>query len=336
MITTPEGLQLTLEQLGRAYKAIATLHAEHAGASESWLAVMAEGWIDLVHQLQREIAEYTGATALEEAQAELWLAVTGRGIGDGEGPASVLTALLDAFRKGIQAVAEFLYAGQLARRPTSALKHACDWQVVALRPGSLKVGIRLPDAPEQMALWDGSAPDVRGAVREFLDVAAWAATDQEPGALAAQFPDPNRRRMLLNAVKPFVPRPRGSVESITVSGRAAPSAKPIVLTRAASGRLDRAIDQTTTAQVEDHVGDLREIDLDNLSMIIRNAAEVWEVRCTFEESLLEAAIEALDRRVKVTGSRETVPDRRVAPTLHVFRLEVLDELVPEPAAMVPG
>ena len=70
MITTPEGLQLTLEQLGRVYKAIAALRAEHPGASEGWLAVMAEGWIDQARQLQREIEEYTGAAALEEAQAE--------------------------------------------------------------------------------------------------------------------------------------------------------------------------------------------------------------------------------------------------------------------------
>jgi hypothetical protein len=329
MITTPEGLQLALEQLGRVYETIASLRTEHPEATESWIAILAEGWIDQAHQLHREIADYTGATALEEAQAELWLAVKGRGIGDGVGPASILTALLDAFRKGVQAVTEFLHAGQLARRPTSAVKDACDWQVVALTAGSLKVGIRLPDAPEQMAMWDGIVPDVHRAVRDFLDVAAWAAADQDPQALASQFPEPAKRRVLLNAVKPFVPRPRGTVESVTVSGRAAPFAEPIVLTRAASQRIDRAIDLTTAAQVEDHVGDLREIDLDNLTMTIRNAEDVWEVRCTFDESLLEAAMEALDRRVKVSGSREVAAGRRVSPTLHVFRLEIIDEPVPE-------
>lgn len=336
MITSPEGLQLALEQLSHVYKAIVALRAEHAGASEGWLAVMAEGWIDQARQLQQEIEEYTGAKALEESQAELWLAVKGRGIGEGVGPASVLTALLDAFRKGVQAVAEYIYAGQLARRPTSALKHACDWQVVALRPGSLKVGIRLPDSPEQMAMWEGTAPDVSQAVREFLDVAAWAAADQDPGALAGRFPDPDRRRLLLNAVKPFVPRPRGTVECVTVSGRAAPSAEPIVLTRTASKRIDVAIDQTTEDRIEDHTGDLREIDLDNLSMTIRNTADVSEVRCTFDESLLEAAIEALDRRIKVSGIRQIGSGRRVSPTLLVVRLEVLDEPVPEADEMVPG
>jgi hypothetical protein len=335
MITTAGGLELALEQLGHTYKAMAALRAENGRASKSWLAVMAEGWIDQAHQLQREIEEYTWAAALEESQAELWLAVKGRGIGDGVGPASVLTALLDAFRKGVQAVAEFLYAGQLARRPTAALKQMCDWQVVALHPGSLKVGLRLPDSPAQLALWEGNAPNVREAVREFLTVAAWAAADEDPKALAGRFPDAKRRRLQLNVVKPFVPRPRGSVESVTVSGRGAPFAVPIILTRAASQRIDTAIDQTTTDRIEDHTGDLREIDLDNLSMTIRNAPDVRQVRCTFDESLLETAMEALDRPVKVSGIRQTGPGRRVSPTLHVFRLEVIDESVPQPGAVVP-
>ena len=329
MITTPDGLQLALEQLGRVYRAIASLRAEYPQASPSWLAVMAEGWIEQAHRLQREIAEFSGAAELEEAQAELWLAVEGRGIGDGVGPSSILTALLDALRKGVQAVAEYLFAGQLARRPTAALKQACDWQVVALMPGSLKVGIRLPQPPDQQTMWEEHAPKVREAVREFLDVAAWAAADQEPAMLAGRVRDPDRRRLLLNAVKPFVPRPRGAVESVTVFGRGAPFVEPIVLTRDATERIDAAIDQTTQDRIEDHIGDLREIDLDNLSMIIRNAGEVSEVRCSFEESLLEAAIEALNRRVKVSGVRQTGQGRRVSPMLHVFRLDVIEEPAPE-------
>jgi hypothetical protein len=78
-------------------------------------------------------------------------------------------------------------------------------------------------------------------------------------------------------------------------------------------------------QVEDHVGDLREIDLDDLTLAVRNAGDVREVRCTFEESLLEAAKGALDRRVKVSGVRQRRPGRGTVPTLHVFHLEVLDD-----------
>ena len=133
-----------------------------------------------------------------------------------------------------------------------------------------------------------------------------------------------------------MPGPRGAVESLTVSGRAAPAGRPILLTRAATPRIDGAIERTASAPVEDHVCDLREIDLDNYSMVIRNAADVREVRCPFDESLLEAAKAALDRRVKVTGAREPGSGRRASATLHVLRLELLDvpatEAGPESAA----
>jgi hypothetical protein len=146
-------------------------------------------------------------------------------------------------------------------------------------------------------LWEGAVAEVHRALQRCLDVVAWAASDAGPEALDERFPDPEQRRSLSNAVKPFVPRPRGAVETLTLSGRALPGGRPILLTRAAAPRIDQAIDETASAQVEDPVGDLREIDLDNHSMALRNAAGIREVRCTLDESLREAAKEALDRRV---------------------------------------
>src|SRR5947209_1199790 len=99
MMTTHEGLRQALSQLTEVYEAIAGLRANHPTASARWLALMAEGLIEHAQQLRRQIDEYTGVSSFEDAQAELWLAVDGHGIQEGSGPASVLTALLDAFRK---------------------------------------------------------------------------------------------------------------------------------------------------------------------------------------------------------------------------------------------
>jgi hypothetical protein len=328
MITTQEGLQQAIERLGRVYKTLARMRTEHQNGSPSWRAVMAEGWVEQARQLEREIEVYCGAAAFEEARAELWLGIEGQGIGEGEGPVSVLTAILDAFRKGVQAVAEFRSSGRLGQRPTATLKAACDWRLVTLKAGSLKMGIRLPDVEQQLSLLPEGVHDVRQATADFLAVAAWAGQEEAPEVLDQQFPDLEYRRALLTAVKPFVPRPRGSVERVTISGRLAPVAGPIVLTKHAPPRIDAAIDRTAKAQVEDHEGDLREIDLDNLTFTVRNLGDVQEVRCTFDESLLGTAIEALDRRVKVFGVRQVESGKRGRTTLHVFRLEVLEEQSP--------
>jgi hypothetical protein len=79
-----------------------------------------------------------------------------------------------------------------------------------------------------------------------------------------------------------------------------------------------------SALVEEHEGDLREIDLDELSFILRNAGEIQQIPCTFEEELLEGAKGALDRRVRVTGTREIQPGRRQSGKLHVARLVVME------------
>jgi hypothetical protein len=101
----------------------------------------------------------------------------------------------------------------------------------------------------------------------------------------------------------FVPRPKGDVDSVELAGQYAPQGRKIRLTRAVHARIDQAIDGTVAATVEEHEGDLPEIDLDEYSFILRNVGEIEQIRCTFEEDLLEAAKEALDRRVRVTGTR---------------------------------
>src|SRR5437868_2085360 len=112
MIKTDEGLRQAMKQLTETYQAIRELRTHHPNASPRWLALMAEGFVHHAQQLRREVEECTGLSSFEEAAAELWLAVEARGIHTGMGPASVLTALLDAFRKGVQTVAEFMSGGQ--------------------------------------------------------------------------------------------------------------------------------------------------------------------------------------------------------------------------------
>jgi hypothetical protein len=116
-----------------------------------------------------------------------------------------------------------------------------------------------------------------------------------------------------------------------------PNATPTWLAVMAEGFLDRArqlrheVEQYTgvihpadAESMEDYIGDVREIDLDNLTMVVRNADDVREVRCTLEESLLKSAKDALDQRVKVSGVRQRKPGQKTPPTLHVIRLEILD------------
>ena len=326
MITSDEQLSQAVEQLGRVYRALSALKKEVLPVNGRQFALMAEGPLDEIRKLEQAIDAYTGKATAEVNDCDVWLRILGPSLSWPEAPTSVLTAFLDALRKGVQALTEYLATGSLTTRPTKELKRACDLRVVAFQPGSLCVGVRLPDEVQLDLLEQNQQlPPVSKALKQYLEVAYWVASNESPDALNSIFPTPEARRIALNAVKPFVPRPRGDVERVELSGRAAPHAQTISLTRTSHERIDHAIDVLETEQVEKHIGDLRAIDLDGLSFILRNAEDVHEIRCSFEEDLLETAKEALDRRIQVTGTRRVVEGRRVAPTLRVTRLEIIDD-----------
>jgi hypothetical protein len=389
-------LDQTIEQLVRMYHALDELRRDVLPKNPRLFAVMAEGPLDLIRQFQGEIESYLGAAAIEETQADICLGLEGPTLAWPEAPVSVLTAVLDALRKGIQAVAEFLGSGRLASRPTEELRRACDLLVVAFQPGSLRIALRLPDGAAADSADDDSnmlprairtatlfpeeppratdtthdpppllgrvvsqiadespresvgtrvslASFARRALAEYLDVAAWVDSGEDLSQLQERFPDPDHLRLLLNALKTLIPRPRGTIESVEITGPGMSGSRPpIRLTRALHARLDQAIDRVVVEQVEEHFGVVREIDLDDLSFTLRNLEGIEQIACAFDDSLLEPAKDALDKPVKVTGVRQVQGGRRSAGKLRVTRFDVLEDAsqpgpeLPSPARRALG
>jgi hypothetical protein len=324
-ITSRDGMQQALEQLARLYEGLAALRRDVEPLNPRNFAALAEGHLDEIRRLQHELDSYAGAVAAEEDAAPLWLRVVGPSIEWQSAPTSVLTSILDALRKGVQSVAELLLTGGLTTRPTATLKRSADFRIVALAPGSLRVGVRLPDE-------EGEVPAaVARALTEYLEAAAWVGSDEPGATLEARVPDERRRRLLLTEVARLVPRDRGQVERVELSGvilRTARLSGAITLSRRGKKRIDETLDRLPQQRVETYTGDLREIDLDKRSFVLRDleshADELFQVECQFLPELLEAAKDALGKRVQVTGSRLADEARRARPLL-VSRLEILDE-----------
>ena len=120
MITNDEQLDQAVERLGRMYRAMAALRAEVLPVNARQFALMAEGPVDEIQRLQAQIDAYTGREAAEGYDADVWLRLYGRDIEWPEVPTSVLTAILDAFRKGVQMVAQLISSGQVRSRSTTS------------------------------------------------------------------------------------------------------------------------------------------------------------------------------------------------------------------------
>jgi hypothetical protein len=328
MITNDEQLQQALEQLGRMYRALAALRAEVLPVNARQFALMAEGPVDEIQRLQVQIDAYTGREAAEEHDADVWLRLYGRDIEWPEVPTSVLTAALDAFRKGVQMVAQLTSTGQVTRRPRLELRRACDMRVVVFRPGSLRVGLRLPDEWEIEFAARSEKSLGHQALATYLNVAAWLTSEGGLPDPVQQIEHAQKRRLLLHTLKPLVPRPRGDVEGVEISGRLIPDGRTIRLTRSVYHRLIQALDQPAEEEVETYMGHLHEIDLDHRTFTLRDVNEVSTIRCTFQDDLLETARGALGRWVRVSGSRSGKGKHAVHGTLRVSQLEVIEDLGP--------
>ena len=216
MIQSDDELAQTLQQIGRLYSALRAMKNDVLGKNPRLFAMMAEGTTETLKSLQQEVDEYTGKVDAIENEAEIWLRIKGPKLEWPSSPSSIIVSFLDALRKGVQTSAELGSSGKYSQ---SDLRKMCDMKVVALLPGSLRVGVRIP----QEELLRAEHTVVQKSVVELFEVASWVDSVESEDALQDKFRDKRKRRLLLNALKPLVPRDPSHVDTVELSGRLVPA-----------------------------------------------------------------------------------------------------------------
>lgn len=329
MIQDDEQLNQTRAAITHLESALTSLKHEVLPINPARFALMAEPAVDQIRQLRSKVEEYVGITSALSQEAELWMRIEGPEIEIGDAPTSVITALLDILRRGVQSVAEFLQRGAVGTRPTASMKEACDLRIVGWMSGSVQVGLRFPEIPSETPDSPNPVAQAREALSLYLNAASLIATGGDPTEMERAIPDAGERRLLLNQISQLVPRPRGAAEQIELSGRSVPHGM-IRLDRSARGRVRRALAQTIPEELVTAQGLLREIDLDARSFIVRDPDQPEkETRCEISieaDDLLEIAKESLDHTVIVRGTQRKDPTRRKMSPLRVQEIEVLDQV----------
>lgn len=332
MIENEEQLHQTRLALEHLEAGLASLKREVLPLNQARFAMMAEPVVDQIRELRAQIDEYIGMTSAVAEEAELWMRLQGPEIEFGDAPTSIVATMLDLLRRGVQTVAELLQRGAVGARPTAEIKQACDLRIVGWMPGSVKVGLRLPIVPPASIFEESDIADqARRALRLYLQTAAWAGSEADASLLEKEIPHAEQRRLLLNQVARLIPRPRGGVDVVELSGREVKQ-KIVRLQRNSRKRVRDAISRTVEEEMINAEGILREIDLDNRTFIIRNPDAGPEIRCAIAleaDDLLEIAKDALDHRVAVSGTRQKDPRRRQANPLQVREIEVLEQALDE-------
>jgi hypothetical protein len=330
MIQNDEQLNQTRAAITDLEAAVASLKRDVLPVNPTRFALMAEPAVDQIRELRNNLDEYVGINDAIAETATLWMKLEGDEIEPGDAPTSVVTKMLDVLRVGVQAVAEYLNRGAVGIRPTAQIKDACDLRITAWVPGSVKVGLRLPEVDP--SLFPEVRDEAEKALRLYLKTATWVASQDDDTTLETEIPDSIERRLLLNQVERLVPRPHGGIEYVELFGKTMPRGA-VQLRRESRERVRSAIERTlrqaiVALELVTEEGVLREIDLDQRTFIVRKPGQIPEIRCAIgsdADDLLEIAKEGLDHRVRVVGNRQTHPTKRQSLPLQVHEIEILGE-----------
>ncbi len=348
MISNQEQLDQAVKRLGRMYSALASLRSDLSSRNFKTFALMAEGALNQIRQLEAEIAEYSGAIEARALEADVWIRI------DRSEPTHAvsvmrLSAALNGFRLGILDIAEYLAKSDPnVGVKASRLRDVCDFRVIASEMGSLRVGLEI-HKPDSTAGHNGSSLEdrlVARALASYLEMvsivssSAKSLTRIRSGDHGSEFEE-----VLLKAVKRLVPRD-GTIE---LYGKLAGTA-PLRLTKKARLWIDEKLERDSERTVErserlqkggrglviDEAarqkllqgipvtveGELRRVDLDASSILVRHSEGNRDYECKFEPRLLDKVRRAIGREVKL-HLRAAAPNRPLEPVV-VADLELVE------------
>lgn len=284
-------------------------------------------------------------------EADVWIRIDSS---ESTHPISVmrLSAALKGFRLGILDTAAYLVRSDPhVGVKVSRLRDACDFRVIASEMGSLRVGLEIHKLDSTAGHNGSSLEDrlVSRALASYLEMASIVSSSaKDLTRIRSGDHSPDLEGVLLRAVNRLVPR-EGTIE---LYGKLVGSG-PVRLTSEARVWIDEKLerDRRLTAErserlqevrsrgsslVIDEVarqrllrgipvtveGELRRVDLDASSILVRDSESNRDYACRFEPRLLDKVRQAIGREVKL-HLRAAGPNRPLEPVV-VADLELVD------------
>lgn len=265
--------------------------------------LMAEPYINYVKKIRHDIDIYSGYSDAIEKSIPLWIKLKGPHIGEGSARFSVLSNFLHDFKLGIQTIALYLSQDKIKEvgRPIEEIRKLCNFKATIL-PGSLRIGVTFPAYQTQMTLFDKSIQNpVRESIDKFLEAAYWAVS-KDSKKIEKLFSNEKERKLILSQLNKISPKSDGEISNVEFKGNMV-SKGYIKLNVQSTDRIKKAIVKTVPPEEISAEGVIREIDLDEEHFYLRERPNnESSIRCQYEESLKENAIEGLDKRVRVVGT----------------------------------
>jgi hypothetical protein len=276
--------------------------------------------------LEAEIARYSGAAEARIMEADIWMRIEGSS--DTHDISMMqLSSAVNGLRLGVFDVASYVskHSSKVGVRP-SRLRAACDFSVTASDVGSLRLGIDIHKFTHSTG-HNGANPEedaILGALADYLKMASVVASSAQARiGINSGVRDPAFEEVLLRAINRLVPN-EGSVELYGKLVGKDPIRLPCDSRVWLDAKLDKSSDFTPELQKEyDEVGargfmidevarqkliqgstvavegELRRVNLDASSILVRDSEGQRDYECMFDELLLDKVRQAIGRNVKL-------------------------------------
>ena len=311
MIANARELELTRENLSHMEASVSELRDRVYPVSRDRFSLMAESYLEEIKKLRAQIDEYTGISLALDATSDFLVRVAGPTTDEGTAPAPLVNSVIAALQVCFKRVGKFVAVRDQGAILERALGSHFDLEVLAVTPGSFRVGLRVSHPVEEDRL-QGSKDAAFRLLSETLRLVA----RQEPREQFERvLPELNLQLQVLQGLKSLPPTRRQEGYVVQLGGRAFAQERLefVPETRSFLAEVIRAT--TEDARQE---GVVREINLDHRTFLIRT--NVGSLRCKYAADLEESVKRLLDSQVRVVGRAKTLLDGTVKQ-LYVTAIE---------------
>jgi len=303
MIQNQHQLQQARTALARLEDSLLALRERVYNSNPGLFFAMAGDYRDSITEVRTDIDAYLGAAEMLEYQVPLWMTLHSNEMDGRDISSRVLTEWLGRFRKALYGVASFLETGQLPTggRPDAMRLELTDPKVLAVSPGSIRIGLRLPEPDPAWQAKRAKVPDPREALEKLLELAVWATagTTEMPPEL---YRSVDELGVVAKYAATLAPSPRTAVRSVVFAGALVPAKEHLRLDVKARVRLKGLVKLLTHANEETVRGVLKEIDLDARRITLRERGpKLPDLKCIVPADQMEIAESLLGHSVSVHG-----------------------------------
>jgi len=268
---------------------------EALSASWLWMHVSdgerSDVWATDINTFPSSHLPVPGTPLLAEHEPVFRARAVGKQVVLGRMPASVVAFVADATRRAFKTILDFRFDARSEGRPTEEHRALYDLPIQQFAFASFELSFGAPD--EGFFLSEA----VREAADLLMDGLRWASDTNSREPMPGESTD--QRAAVLRAALLLTPPLSGAIEEMQVSGLWVPGER-IRLTRDSRRKIKGELRTVTKDHVVAYNGRIRELDMDNLSFILRETDDNHDKRGVISEDQLEDVSAYFIDEVRVT------------------------------------